>query len=90
MSQTVNTSPDVYTQFIVYTLYNSPSGYVEDTSLPISYLSYLLHLNIHVYSGTSFTFTLMTTGAFTQNVGELFFELKLVTDNVFILILGLQ
>ena len=28
------------------------------------------------------TFTLMTTGAFSQNVGKLFSELKLVTDNL--------
>ena len=30
-----------------------------------------------------FTFALMTTGAFSQNVGKLFSELKLVTDNLF-------
>ena len=28
-------------------------------------------------------FTLMMTGAFSQNVGKLFSELKLVTDNLF-------
>ena len=29
-----------------------------------------------------FTFALMTTGAFSQNVGKLFSELKLVTNNL--------
>ena len=29
-----------------------------------------------------FTFALMTTGAFSRNVGKLFSELKLVTDNL--------
>ena len=31
---------------------------------------------------TSFTFALMTTGAFIRNVGKLFSELWLVTDNL--------
>ena len=31
---------------------------------------------------TSFTFALMMTGAFSRNVGKLFSELKLVTDNL--------
>ena len=31
---------------------------------------------------TPFTFALMTTGAFSRNVGKLFSELKLVTDNL--------
>ena len=30
----------------------------------------------------SFTFALMTTGAFSRNIGKLFSELKLVTDNL--------
>ena len=34
------------------------------------------------YSGYIFTFALMMTGAFSQNVGKLFSELKLVTDNL--------
>ena len=29
-----------------------------------------------------FTFALMTTGTFSQNVGKLFYELKLVTNNL--------
>ena len=31
---------------------------------------------------TSFTFARMTTGAFSRNIGKLFSELKLVTDNL--------
>ena len=30
----------------------------------------------------TFTFTLMMTGALSQNVSKLFFELKVVTDNL--------
>ena len=32
--------------------------------------------------GKFFTFALMTTGVFSQKVGKLFSELKLVTDNL--------
>ena len=39
-------------------------------------------LNMVMFVRTSFTFTLMMTGAFSRNVGKLFSELKLVTDNL--------
>ena len=38
-------------------------------------------LQIDAFVHTLFTFALMMTGAFSQNVGKLFSELKLVTDN---------
>ena len=38
----------------------------------------LLYFCLHL-----FTFALMVTGAFSRNVGKLFSELKLVTDNLF-------
>ena len=44
-------------------------------------LQRLFVLNSNVCSHF-FTFALMTTGAFSQNVGKLFSELKLVTDNL--------
>ena len=52
----------------------------------------LLNLSsvVHGYIKSSvcsyfFTFFLMTTGAFSQNASKLFSELKLVTDNLFII-----
>ena len=37
---------------------------------------------IAMFAHTSFTFALMTTGAFSGNICKLFSELKLVTDNL--------
>ena len=64
---------------------------VKEVQTNIATYSYAL-LRIHVIGGqrsvriappvcTSFTFTLMTTGAFSRNVGKLFSKLKFVTDN---------
>ena len=64
---------------------------VKEVRTNIATYSYDI-LRIHIIGGqmsvriappvhTSFTFTLMTTGAFSRNVGKLFSKLKFVTDN---------
>ena len=41
-----------------------------------------LHIQITPSEECFFTFAVMTTGAFSQNIGKLFSKLKLVTDNL--------
>ena len=52
------------------------------TSEAISEHLILKILNAPVVIRVKVSFTLMTTGAFSQNVGKLFSKLKLITDNL--------
>ena len=58
----------------------------EQSSLPLTSNDMFPQLYMAINSSVCshlFTFSLMTTGAFSRNVSKLFSELKLVTDNLF-------